>query len=105
MEKVAPPYGADLPLRKKPGNGNVPHLFPKHADIMVVPTEEPAASAATAEQQRAERGLTVPYTVCSDQKTQIFTGRPRVAKVELDGLPFLHEFADRYAAVGTIRAD
>ncbi len=105
VEEVSPAHGTDLALRKKPGNRNVSHGFPNRADIVVRPTEEPAAATATAEQQCAKRRLVMSLSVGGHQKTQIVTGGRRVSNVELNGLSFLHDLADGEASGGAIRAD
>lgn len=95
MEEIPSSDGADLPLREKSGDGDLSDAFLEGSAIVVRFAEQSFAATAATEQQRAKRRSRMFRAISCQQEMQILAGGLRVAQMELDGLPFLHDVADR----------
>src|SRR5687767_6556680 len=105
MEKISSAYGSYFALREEAGHRNPSQSFLHDRAVMVGAPEQAFTAPTAAEEQSPERGMTMFGAIRGKQDVQVVAGGFGVAKLELHGLAFLDEIANRESASFLIRSD
>ena len=105
MKKVFPTYRTDLALGKEPREGNRSHALLHNVAVMMAVAEKAFASPATAEQQRAQRRVSVLGTIRCEKDMQVVAGGFAITKLKLNRLAFLYDIPDGDCAGLLVRTD
>ena len=105
MKKVAPSDWANLALSKESRCRDGAEALLNDPAIMMGPSEEPLSTSATAKQKGPKWGTLVRRPIRSQAKVQVVACGLRIAEVELHGLAFLNDVANRDGSGLLIRSD